>query len=163
VDSEKLSELLLDEIKDLYSAEKQLVKALQKIARACDSDSLASVIRNHLTETENQVGRLEKIFAALEERPRVKHCKGMEGLIAEGSEAIEEEDKGPIRDLMIIGAAQRVEHYEMALRNGSLCSGASARLLRRYAASGHASRTDGKGREEGRRDSQSGCHRGLLF
>jgi len=111
---ESLKELLVEELKDLYSAEKQIVKALPKIARGAASEDLKSAITEHLEITKGQVTRLEEIFAELEEKAKAKPCKGMQGLLEEGSEALKEADKGELRDLQLIGAAQRVEHYEMA-------------------------------------------------
>ena len=109
-----LRELLVAELKDLYSAEKQIVKALPKIIRGAASEELKGAITKHLAETKGQVTRLEDIFGQLEEKPKAKHCKGMEGLLNEGAECLKEEDKGTLRDLQLIGAAQRVEHYEVA-------------------------------------------------
>lgn len=114
MNTEKLNELLIDEIKDIYHAEKQLVKALPKMAKACDSEELAEAVRKHLAETQDQVTRLEKVFALLNTPAKGKPCKGMQGLIEEGAEAMEDQEAGPIRDLAIIGAAQRVEHYEIS-------------------------------------------------
>jgi ferritin-like metal-binding protein YciE len=111
---ENLRELLVGELKDLYSAEKQIVKALPKIIRGAASEQLKSAITEHLEVTKQQVTRVEEVFARLEEKPKAKHCKGMEGLLQEGAETLEEEDKGALRDLQLIGAAQRVEHYEVA-------------------------------------------------
>ncbi|MGA9356155.1 MAG: ferritin-like domain-containing protein [Terriglobales bacterium] len=110
---EGLKELYIDELKDLYSAENQLVKALPKMAEAATSDELRAGFEEHLEQTKGQVQRLETIFEKLGESPKGKKCKGMEGLIQEGSEAIEEHD-GAVLDAALIGAAQRVEHYEMA-------------------------------------------------
>jgi ferritin-like metal-binding protein YciE len=114
MNSEQLTELLIDEIKDIYHAEKQLLKALPKIAKACDSQDLGEAVKGHLEETQNQVVRLEKVFELLNTPAKGKPCKGMQGLLEEGSEAMEDEEAGPIRDLAIIGAAQRVEHYEIS-------------------------------------------------
>ena len=111
---ETLQELLLEELKDLYSAEKQIVKALPKIIRGVKTPDLKAAITEHLEITKAQVTRLEEVFGHLDEKPKAKHCKGMEGLLAEGSEALEEQEAGPLRDLQLIGAAQRVEHYEVA-------------------------------------------------
>jgi ferritin-like metal-binding protein YciE len=111
---QNLRELLVEELKDLYSAEKQIVKALPKIARGAASEALKGAITEHLEITKVQVTRLEEVFGHLEEKPKAKHCKGMEGLLQEGAESLEEEDKGTLRDLQLIGAAQRVEHYEVA-------------------------------------------------
>jgi|SRR5579871_2700258 len=111
---ESLRELLVEELSDLYSAEKQLVQALPKIAKAADSENLRQAIEDHLEETTHQVSRLDEVFEKLEEKPKRKKCKAMEGLIEEGSEVIKEHATSPIRDAALIGAAQRVEHYEMA-------------------------------------------------
>jgi ferritin-like metal-binding protein YciE len=108
-----LKELYIDELKDLYSAENQLVKALPKMAKAATSEDLRAGFEEHLEQTKGHVQRLETIFQKLGENPRGKKCKGMEGLIEEGAEAIEEYD-GALLDAALIGAAQRVEHYEMA-------------------------------------------------
>jgi ferritin-like metal-binding protein YciE len=111
---EPLRELLIEELKDLYSAEKQIVKALPKIIRGAASPELKAAITEHLEVTKAQVTRLDEVFGTLGQKPRAKHCKVMEGLLEEGSECLEEEDKGMLRDLQLIGAAQRVEHYEVA-------------------------------------------------
>jgi ferritin-like metal-binding protein YciE len=113
MENKGLRELYIDELKDLYSAENQLVKALPKMAKAASSDELRSGFEEHLEQTKGQVQRLETIFGQLEENPKGKKCKAMEGLIEEGSEAIGEYE-GPVLDAALIGAAQRVEHYEMA-------------------------------------------------
>jgi ferritin-like metal-binding protein YciE len=110
---EGLKDLYIDELKDLYSAENQLVKALPKMANAASSEDLRAGLEEHLEQTKGHVQRLEIIFEQLGESPKGKKCKGMAGLIEEGSEAIKEHD-GPILDAALIGAAQRVEHYEMA-------------------------------------------------
>jgi len=112
--NEGLRELYIDELKDIYSAEKQLVKALPKLAKAASSEELQSGFEEHLEQTKGQVQRLEKIFQALGEKPTGKKCKGMEGLVEEGSEATEEGYEGAVLDAALIGAAQRVEHYEIA-------------------------------------------------
>jgi ferritin-like metal-binding protein YciE len=109
-----LKELYVDELKDLYSAENQLVKALPEMARAASSDELRQGFEKHLEQTRVHVQRLEKIFQALGESPKGKTCKGMQGLIEEGSEAMEEDYEGSVKDAALIGAAQRVEHYEIA-------------------------------------------------
>jgi len=109
-----LKEVLVEELKDLYSAESQLVKALPKIVKACEDEELADSINQHLEETKGHVERLEQAFEQLREKPVAKHCKGMEGLLKEGSEVIEEGEEAPFGDLMITSAASRVEHYEIA-------------------------------------------------
>jgi ferritin-like metal-binding protein YciE len=108
-----LKELYIDELKDLYSAETQLVKALPKMAKAATSPDLKEGFEAHLEQTKGHVERLETIFEQLGESPKGKTCKGMQGLIEEGSEATEEYE-GEVLDAALIGAAQRVEHYEMA-------------------------------------------------
>jgi len=109
-----LKELLLEEIKDLYDAEKQLVKALPKMARAASHPDLKKGFTTHLEETKNQVIRLEQIFEHLGAHARSKTCKAMNGLVTEGEEAIDLDGPDIIRDADLIGAAQRVEHYEIA-------------------------------------------------
>jgi len=109
-----LQELLIAELQDLYSAEKQLVKALPKMVKGASSPELKEAISAHLEETKNQVTRLEQVFSAVGQKAKIKHCKGMEGLLAEGAECLAEESAGLLRDLQLIGAAQRVEHYEIA-------------------------------------------------
>lgn len=110
---ETLKELYVDELKDLYNAETQLVKALPKMAKAASDSDLRAGFEEHLEQTRQHVQRLEQILEALGESPKGKKCKGMEGLIEEGSEVIEEHD-GEVLDAALIGAAQRVEHYEIA-------------------------------------------------
>lgn len=108
-----LKELYIDELKDLFSAENQLVKALPKMVKAATSEDLRAGFEEHLEQTKGHVRRLETIFKDLNEKPSGKKCKGMEGLIEEGAEAMEEYE-GNLLDAALIGAAQRVEHYEMA-------------------------------------------------
>lgn len=109
-----LKELYVDELKDIYSAETQLVAALPKMAKAATSPDLKEGFIEHLGQTKEHVSRLEEIFKALGESPKGKACKGMQGLIEEGSEMINEEDPGEKLDAGLISAAQRVEHYEIA-------------------------------------------------
>ena len=111
---ESLRELLVDELKDLYSAENQLVKALPKMAKAAASPELKAAFEEHLEETKGQVDRLVTIFEQLEGSPKGKKCKAMEGLIEEGSEFIEAEGEDSVKDAALICAAQKVEHYEIA-------------------------------------------------
>jgi ferritin-like metal-binding protein YciE len=113
-DKNKVQDLLEDEIKDLYSAEKQLTKAIPKMAKGANNAALASAFKKHLRETEGQVKRLERIAKLLETKPGGKKCAGMEGVIKEGAEALGEEGDENVLDLGIIGAGSRVEHYEMA-------------------------------------------------
>jgi ferritin-like metal-binding protein YciE len=109
-----LRELYLDELKDLYNAENQLIKALPKLAKASSSDVLREGFEQHLEQTKGHVERLEQIFEALDESPKGKKCAGMEGLVKEGSEVMSEDFEGAVMDAALIGAAQRVEHYEIA-------------------------------------------------
>lgn len=109
----RLYDLLEDQIKDLYSAEKQIIAALPKMAKAATNPQLRAGFRKHLAETRGHAARLEQIAKALDFSPRGKKCKGCEGLIEEGKEAMKEYD-GDVLDAALIGAAQRVEHYEMA-------------------------------------------------
>ena len=113
-DKQTLKDLLEDEIKDLYSAEKQLTKAIPKMAKGAHNPDLSNAFTNHLKETEAQVARLEEVGKLLEIPPTGKKCEGMEGVIKEGAEALAEEGDETVLDLGIIGAGSRVEHYEMA-------------------------------------------------
>jgi ferritin-like metal-binding protein YciE len=109
-----LSEVLLDELRDMYSAENQLVKALPKLAEGANSKELKSLFTTHLEETKGQVERLKKVFEILEEKPTGEHCNGMEGVIEEGSDALKKDEEGASFDSGLIGAALRTEHYEIA-------------------------------------------------
>ena len=111
---ETMQELLIDELKDLYSAEKQIVKALPKLAKAASTPELQEALLSHLEETKGQVERLEKIADIVGKKLTGKTCVGMKGVLEEGSEVLEETDEGTVRDAAIIAASQRVEHYEMA-------------------------------------------------
>src|ERR1700740_324004 len=122
-----LQTLYVSELKDLYSAEQPLVKTLPKIVQCVESEELIDAIANHLEETKNQVSRLEQIFESLGENPKGKKCVGMQGIIDEGSETINDFD-GSVLDAALISAAQRVEHYEIAAY-GSVCT--YAELLER--------------------------------
>ena len=106
--------LLVDELKDLYSAEKQIVRALPKLAKATTSPELQRAILQHLEETKGQVGRLDRIAELVGKKLTGKTCAGMKGVLEEGSEVLEDTDKGTVRDAALIAASQRVEHYEMA-------------------------------------------------
>jgi ferritin-like metal-binding protein YciE len=123
---DSLHDLYVDELKDLYSAENQLVKALPKMAKAASSPELKAGIEEHLEVTKTQVTRLEKIFKDLDLSPKGKKCKAMEGLIEEGKEVMGEDGDPCVIDAALIGAAQRVEHYEMA---GYGCARTHANLL----------------------------------
>jgi ferritin-like metal-binding protein YciE len=109
-----LHDLLIDELKDLYSAEKQLVKALPRMSKAASSPELKAAFKDHLQVTRRQVDRLEKVFKELEGSPRGKKCVAMEGLIDEGQELMQQQADPAVLDAALIGAAQRVEHYEIA-------------------------------------------------
>lgn len=109
-----LRALLIDQLSDLYSAEQQLVEALPKMANAATGENLKQAFADHLEETKVHVTRLEKAFVCLDTSSGAKPCKAMQGLVAEGADAIELEAPGVIRDLALIGAARRVEHYEIA-------------------------------------------------
>lgn len=109
-----MQELFVDELKDLYSAEKQITRALPKLAKAVTSEDLKQALLSHLDETKGHVARLEQIFEKLGKKPAGKTCVGMKGVLEEGSEMLEDTDKGVVRDAGLISAAQRVEHYEMA-------------------------------------------------
>ncbi|MGE3275196.1 MAG: ferritin-like domain-containing protein [Vicinamibacterales bacterium] len=109
-----LHDAFVDEVRDLFDAEKQLVKALPKLAKNASSDELRSALEEHLEETRNHVSRLEQVFEALGQKPRGKHCAGIAGIIEEGGEVLEQEGDDDVLDAMIIASAQRTEHYEMA-------------------------------------------------
>jgi ferritin-like metal-binding protein YciE len=111
---ESLRELYVNELKDLYSAETQLVKALPKMAKGSFNAELRQGFEEHLRQTSEHVSRLEQIFETLEEKPSGKKCVGMEGIIKEGAETLSEDYEEALMDAAIIGAAQRVEHYEIA-------------------------------------------------
>ncbi|HVJ27877.1 MAG TPA: ferritin-like domain-containing protein [Vicinamibacterales bacterium] len=109
-----LHDAFLDELRDTYDAEKQIIKALPKMVKAASSPELRSAFEMHLEETRGQVARLEEVFGALGEKVRGKHCDGMAGIIEEGKSAMEEDFDDSTMDAALIASAQRVEHYEMA-------------------------------------------------
>jgi ferritin-like metal-binding protein YciE len=109
-----LKSLLVDQIRDLYNAENQLVKALPKMARKASTDSLRAAFEAHLDETRGHVERLESIAKLLEVKPGGKTCKAMKGLVEEGAEVLEEKGEPAVLDAALIAAAQRVEHYEIS-------------------------------------------------
>jgi ferritin-like metal-binding protein YciE len=111
---DSLHDLYVDELKDLYNAENQLLKALPKMAKKASAPELKAAFTDHLEVTRRQVERLDRIFAELGEAPKGKKCKAMEGLIEEGKEVIEEDGAAAVIDAALIACAQRVEHYEMA-------------------------------------------------
>jgi ferritin-like metal-binding protein YciE len=109
-----LKDVLLDELRDMYSAENQLVKALPKLAKGAKNPKLKELFTVHLGETKGQVERLKEVFAELGEKPTGEHCNGMEGVIEEGADALEKDEEGASFDSGLIGAALRTEHYEIA-------------------------------------------------
>ena len=111
---ENLRDLLVHELKDLYSAETQLVKALPKLAKAATDEDLVAAFEEHLEQTKGQVERLDRVFEILEEKPRGKTCEAMKGLVAEGEETISEDAADEVKDAALIAVAQKVEHYEIA-------------------------------------------------
>lgn len=112
--AEGLRELFVDSLKDIYWAEKALTKALPKMAKNATSENLITTINDHITVTEEQVSRLEQVFELLGEKASAKKCEAMEGLIKEGETIMQETQQGPVRDAGIIGASQKIEHYEIA-------------------------------------------------
>ena len=107
-------ELFVDELKDIYSAEKQAVKAFPRLTKAVQSEELKHAMQEHLEQTKGQIERLDRIFEILEKRPAGKTCEGMKGLVEEAQSQVEEIEKGPVLDCAMIGALQRIEHYEIA-------------------------------------------------
>jgi ferritin-like metal-binding protein YciE len=123
---ESMQDLFLNELKDVYNAEKQILRALPRMAKAADAPALQQAFDKHLRETEGHVNRLERIFKSLGQAVRGRKCKGMEGLIEEGKEILEEKGAPEVIDAALISAAQRVEHYEIAAYG---CLRAYAQLL----------------------------------
>ncbi len=123
---QSLQDLFVDQLRDLYNAENQLVKALPKMAKSADSEDLKTAFEAHLEETKGHVERIEQIFEKLGAKPGGKTCRAMKGLVEEGSEMMEEDAEPPVMDAGLIAAAQRVEHYEMA---GYGCVVSFAKLL----------------------------------
>lgn len=111
---EALSDLFHDELKDIYDAEHQLKQALPKMAKKANSDKLKKAFEMHLTETEEHIARLEKVFEMIGKKPTRKTCQAMKGLVAEATEMMKEIDDPELMDAALIAAAQRTEHYEMA-------------------------------------------------
>ena len=109
-----LQDLFVDELKDAYDHEKQLVKALRKLGKSASHPDLAAAFSSHLDETNDQIALLEEVFGMLDMKPRGKHCAGIAGIIEEGNDAIEEHDKSPLLDAALVGGAKRAEHYEIA-------------------------------------------------
>lgn len=119
--AEGLMELYIDSLKDIYWAEKALTKALPKMAKNASSQNLMTAINEHLTVTEGQIARLEKVFQLAGEKAVAKKCEAMDGLIKEGQDIMESTEPGPVRDAGIIAASQKIEHYEIATY-GTLCA-----------------------------------------
>ncbi|MGE5357947.1 MAG: ferritin-like domain-containing protein [Bacteroidales bacterium] len=111
---DSLEPLMIDELRDLLDAEKQVAKALPKMAKAASSEQLRAAFELHRQQTDGQIERLNQVFEQLGERPKSKTCEGMKGLIEEGQDMMSEVEAGPTRDALLIAAAQKVEHYEMA-------------------------------------------------
>lgn len=113
-ESDTLHDLFVDELKDAYDAEKQLIKALRKMSKAATHPDLANAFASHLEETNGQVAILEEVFGMIDMKPKGKHCPGIAGIIEEGNEAIEEKDRSPVLDAALVGGGKRAEHYEIA-------------------------------------------------
>ena len=111
---DSIEKLLLEELKDLHSAETQITKTLPKLIKAASSQELKKAFEKHLKETEGQIERLDQIFEILGKKSANKTCAGMKGILAEGSEMLQETETGEVRDAALISAAQRVEHYEIS-------------------------------------------------
>lgn len=112
--TQTMQSAFVEEIRDLYDAEKQLVRALPKMAKAASSEELREAFQEHLQVTKEQVARLEEVFEKISEKPRSKACRAMKGLVEEGQEIIAEDTEEHLHDLALIGAAQKIEHYEIA-------------------------------------------------
>lgn len=115
-----LEDLFIHELSDIYSAEKQLTKALPKLARAAENSDLQAAFTTHLEETQGQIERIDQVVEILNIKLKRMKCVAMEGLVEEGKEVIEEVEKGPVRDAALIAGAQKAEHYEIA-SYGTLC------------------------------------------
>lgn len=109
-----LEDAFHEELRDVLSAERQITRALRKMARKASSEELVAAFEAHLEETEGQIERLEKVFESIDRKPRAKHCDAMSGLIEEGKEIMDEDAEPEVKDAMLIAAAQKVEHYEIA-------------------------------------------------
>jgi len=120
-----LKDVFIEELRDLYSAENQLIKSLPKMAKATKTASLKSTITAHLEETKGQVERLKQVFQIIGKKPTGQHCNGMEGVIEEGKDAIESDEEGPTKDVELISAGLRVEHYEIAGYTAAIAIGKS--------------------------------------
>jgi len=142
--SSGLEKLFEAELKDIYWAEKALLKAIPKMIRNASSTELSDSLDNHLDETKHQVVRLEKVFTLLNMKPEAKKCEAMTGLIKEAEETMEEVPKGFVRDAAIIACAQKVEHYEIATY-GTLCAFAKSLGLEKVAEIFHQTLMEEKG------------------
>ena len=111
---DSLEKLFIEELKDTYNAEKQLTKALKKMAKGATDPTLSKAFETHLAETEKQIERLEQVFESIDMAPRGKTCEGMKGIIEEGNEMMAEDGEDEVKDAALIASAQRVEHYEIA-------------------------------------------------
>lgn len=109
-----LHDLFVEELRDMYDAEKRIIKALPKIAKHAESPALQAALTKHLKETQKQAMRLEQVFGTIGEKPRAKKCDGMMGILEEGNTAMEDLEKGPVLDAALIAGCQKVEHYEIA-------------------------------------------------
>ncbi|QDV08588.1 hypothetical protein Poly30_41410 [Planctomycetes bacterium Poly30] len=118
--AQNLHSALVDLLRDIYFAEKHLTKAIPKMAKAAENEELTAAFQGHVEETRGQVEHLEKVFGLLDLKPRAKTCEAIKGLIEEGEEIIEENEAGCVRDALLIAAAQKVEHYEIATY-GTMC------------------------------------------
>ena len=114
MEANTLRDLFVDHLRDIYSAENQITKALPRMAKKATAEELKQAFEGHLQQTENQIARLEQIFSTMEKSPRGKKCAGMEGLIEEGKEIMAEKMDRDVMDAALIAAAQKVEHYEIA-------------------------------------------------
>src|SRR5918993_512425 len=114
MEMESLRDLFLDELRDMYHAEGQMIKSLPRMAKKADSDELRTAFEEHLEETKKQQERLEEVFELFEEKPKTKVCKGMQGIIEEGKEMMQEDIDADVLDAALIASAQRAEHYEIA-------------------------------------------------
>jgi len=110
----KFDELFRDQLEDLYDAEKQIIQALPKMSEAASNEELKAAFDEHLQQTREQVKRLDRVFKSIGEKPKGKTCEGMQGLLKEGEKMIAEIPQSPVRDAALIGAAQKVEHYEIS-------------------------------------------------
>ncbi len=111
---ETAQQFFIDELKDIYSAEKQAIRLYPKIVKSAEAEPLKEALKTHLEQTKAQLERLDRVFALLEKRPTGKKCEGMQGVLAEAQEALEEAEAGPLRDAALIASVQRSEHYEIA-------------------------------------------------